>query len=206
MSKTMNCPACGAPLTIKNRFVKMVTCDFCGQISVMSNTGLDPTGRKATLVELPSALYIDATGKIEGREFRVMGRLRYQYDAGYWDEWFVTFEGDQPGWLVEDEGTFILHHKQTIKSALPPYDSVRVGSVVPVSGYQVFVTEKREAVIAGSEGQLAFTVLPGEQVKYLDGGSGGELVSIEYTSDEIELLVGREIPRDAVVIQEEKYW
>jgi len=162
MAKRMSGPACSAPLTIKHRFVKLVTCDFCGQVSLVHATGLDPTGRTAKLAQLPSPLYVDATGQLEGRRFRVIGRLRYRYASGMWDEWFLTFENDRPGWLVEDEGEYTFYVKETVRGYVPPFESVSVGSVATIAGRQVFVTEKGEAFIDGGEGQLAFTILPGE--------------------------------------------
>jgi hypothetical protein len=105
MTQQKNCPTCGAPLDIENRFVKLATCDFCSSTLLVHDKGLDPTGRTSKLVELPSILYIDATGTLWDKPFKVLGRLRYQAEGSYWDEWFLTFEGgDQPGWLVEDEG------------------------------------------------------------------------------------------------------
>lgn len=206
MSQSLSCPACGAPLRIDNRFVRMVTCDFCGQVSLRNEQGLDPTGRTAKLVELPSLLYVGARGTLRGRRFEALGRLRYQYDGGFWDEWFLTFEGDRPGWLVEDEGTLRFYVKQTLTGTLPPWDSVAVGTTLPVGGKQVFVTERGRATIAGGEGQLAFTILPGEPVQYLDGSSGDNIVSIEYAPEEIEFSVGFAVPPDAIVVDEESYW
>lgn len=204
--KKMSCPACGAPLSIKHRFVKMVTCDFCGQLSLMTDQGLDPTGRTAKLVQLPSLLYVDATGTLKGQRFRVMGRLRYQYDAGYWDEWFMTFEGDKPGWLVEDEGSYTFYVKRALTSPIPPFESIEVGATIPIANQRLFVTEKGRAKIVGGEGQLAFTVLPGEEVAYLNGSSGSNLVSVEFTEDEIDYLVGREIAHEEIVVDEEDYF
>ena len=205
MAVSKNCPACGAPLDIKNRFVKVVTCDFCGQTLLLKDTGLDPTGRVAKLTDLPSLLYIDAAGTLFGRTFQVIGRLRYQYDAGYWDEWFLTFQGDTPGWLVEDEGTYKLYKKSILTSAIPSFDKIRVGSTIQVGERQVFVTEKGEANITGGEGQLAFNILPGEEVRFIDGNSGEEQVSLEFTSREIELLVGRAVPAAELIIDEEDW-
>ena len=200
-----SCPACGAPLNISNRFVKMVTCEFCGQVMLLKDTGLDLTGRVAKLVELPSKLYIDATGSLWGKNFQVLGRLRYQYDSGMWDEWFLTFDDDQPGWLVEDEGTFVLYNKARLTSSIPPFAQVRVGSTIQVGNRQVFITQKGEANIVGGEGQLAFNILPGDEVRYLDGNSGQEQVCIEYTSNEIELLVGRAVPHADLIVEEEDW-
>jgi len=205
MPDSMRCPGCGAPLSIKHRFVKMVTCDFCGLVSLVSDTGLDPTGRKAKLAQLPSQLYVDASGKLEGRQFRVMGRLRYRYESGYWDEWFLAFEDDEPGWLVEDEGEYTFYVKETLREAVPPFEAVSAGDVVRVAGRQVFVTEKGKASIAGGEGQLAFTIVPGEEIKYLDGASGEEMVSLEYATDEIELSVGRAVAHDDLVVDKDEF-
>jgi len=204
--KSLSCPSCGAPLNISNRFVKMVTCEFCDHVMLLKDDGLDPTGQVAKLAQLPSPLYLDATGTIQGKSFQVLGRLRYQYDAGMWDEWFISLEGEQPGWLVEDEGTYTLYHKATLTSPLPPFEEIRVGSVIKVADREMFVTEKGEANIVGGEGQLAFTILPGEEVKYVDGNSGQDQISIEYTTDEIEYLVGRPIEPSELVVEEEDYW
>jgi hypothetical protein len=205
MAERMSCPACNAPLTIQHRFVKMVTCDFCGQVSLVQEKGLDPTGRTAKLAQLPSPLYIDATGKLGGRPFRVMGRLRYEYPSGMWDEWFLTFEDDRPGWLVEDEGEYTFYVKETYTGSIPPFESISVGSTVQIAGRKVFVTEKGKALIAGGEGQLAFTILPGEEVGYVDGTSGSERVSVEYAEDEIEISVGSSVARDELVVDEEVF-
>lgn len=205
MADSKACPSCGAPLDIKNRFVKMITCDFCGQSLLLKDTGLDPTGRTAKLVELPSKLYIDAQGTISGTPFEVLGRLRYQYDSGMWDEWFIMLEGKQPGWLVEDEGTFKLYQKTTLSGAIPPFEQIRVGSTIDLGNKQVFVTEKGEANIVGGEGQLAFNILPGDEIRYLDGNSGSEQVSIEYTSSEIELLTGKAVPAAEIIVEEEDW-
>jgi hypothetical protein len=206
MAKKMSCPSCGAPLNITNRFVKMVACDFCAQTLLLTDSGLDPTGKTAKLADLGSPLYIDATGTLRGQKFQVLGRLRYQYDSGIWDEWFLTFDGiNKPGWLVEDEGEHTFYHKETLTSAVPPFDKVAVGQVYAISGREVFVTQKGTAKILGGEGQLAFTITPGETVRYLDGNSGAEQISIEYTKDEIEFLVGWAVGPDDLKVDEEEF-
>lgn len=205
MIENLSCPSCMAPLDIKHRFVKLVTCDFCGHVSILRDNGLDPTGQTAELAQLPSLFYVDATGTINGRAFRVMGRLRYQYESGFWDEWFLTLENDRPGWLVEDEGEYTFYVKKSLSGAVPPYHEVAVGSTVTIDNRSVFVTEKGQATIAGGEGQLAFTILPGEQINYVDGTSDGDLVSVEYAEDEIEFSIGRSIARDAIQVDEEDY-
>ena len=202
MPEKLSCPACGAPLTIQNRFVKLVTCDFCQQVSLVHDQGLDPTGQTAKLIEIPSMIYVDAIGSLSGRRFSVVGRLRYQYTDGQWDEWFLVFEDGEPAWLVEDEGEFALYSKAAITGPAPEFETTAVGTTISVSGRTVYVTEKGRAEYAGSEGQLAFTAVPGQRVRYLDGNSGAELISLEYTEDEIELSVGRTVSAEELEIDE----
>lgn len=197
-----HCLSCGAPLETGSRFAKVITCDFCGQVMLLKRGLLEDTGRRAALVDLPSKLYLDALGTLDGRAFRVLGRLQYVYDDGQWTEWFVLLDEEDPAWLVEDEGTYILYHKQTLTGSVPPFESARVGEPLSVNGQTLLVTEKGEARIAGAEGQLAFRILPNEQVQYIDGTSGSEVASLEYATDEVEFLTGHPVEPDAIVVED----
>lgn len=193
-----SCPSCGATLEIENRFSKVVMCVYCGQSSAISPAGLDPTGEKALLADSPSIFSIGASGSMvlasKGRlSFKVLGRLRYKYDGGFWDEWFLEFTDGQKLWLQEDEGEFTAFEKESLTSPLPPFEQISVGSVIPINGLSVFVTEKSTAVIAGGQGELLFKTTPGMSAMCVDGNAGGKLVSIEQTPEEICLSVGEEI-------------
>ena len=199
-----HCPTCGAPLRIRNRFVRVVTCEFCGGVSLYDGAHLDPTGRTAGLVELPSPLYLDATGQVGRRPFRVLGRLLYEYDGGLWTEWFLDVEGAGRAWLVEDEGTFSISQLQEDADA-PPFESVRPGQTVRIAGRDVFVDEVGEATVVGGEGQLGAEILPGETIRYVDGSAGEEEVSVEYAEAGAEVFVGRPVPREVLEVDEEVY-
>jgi hypothetical protein len=204
VSDLHHCPSCGAPLRIRNRFVRVVTCEFCGSVALYDGVHLDPTGRTAGLVDLPSPLYLDATGRIGGRPFRVLGRLLYEYDGGLWHEWFLEVDRAGQAWLVEDEGTFSVLQAQR-DAAAPPFESVRVGETVRVAGRDVFVDEVAEATVVGGEGQLGVEILPGETLGYVDGTAGEDEVSVEYAEAGPEVFVGRPVPREALQVDPETY-
>ena len=204
MPEAHHCPSCGAPLAIRNRFVTVVTCEFCGGVSLYDGAHLDPTGRTAQAVQVPSPLYLDATGTVGGRPFRVLGRLVYEYDGGLWTEWFLEIEGAGRAWLVEDEGAFSLVQRRDDVEA-PPFESVRPGDTVRTGDLDVVVDEVGHATVVGAEGQLGAQILPGEAVRYVDGASGQDEVSFEYGETEVEVFVGRAVPREAVVVDDETY-
>lgn len=199
MSQSFSCPSCSAPLEVEHRFSRVVICQYCNQTSEISPAGLDPTGKAPALVASPSILSLGATGQLLGKPFRVLGRLRYQYDGGFWDEWFCDHDGGQI-WLQEDDGEFTAFTKETLKTPVPDFYEVGVGSSINVNDRSIFVVEVCESIIAGGEGELYFRVSPGMEANCVDGNSDGEIYSIEYTPEEINLSRGREVPRSQIVV------
>ena len=204
MDETFHCPTCGAPLRIRNRFVKAITCEFCGHVALYDGVRLDPTGRTASLALLPSPLYLDATGRLGNTDFRVIGRLVYEYDGGVWQEWFLDLGGDSRAWLEEDEGQFTLLEKQPLAEA-PPFETVRVGERLRLAGRDVTVNEIGEATIVSAEGQFGTQILPGEAVAYVDAATSDEEVGLEYGEREVELFVGRPVPREALTVDPDPF-
>ncbi len=199
-TQELSCPACSAPLAVENRFSRVVICQYCGQTSQISSSGLDPQGQATTLVPAPSRLHVGASGRLNGEAFRALGRLRYQYDGGFWDEWFCQTAGGQSIWLQEDDGELTAYRKQALTSPVPAFEDIRVGSMIPLNGASMFVTERCEAMIAGGEGELFFSITPGETVNCVDGNAAGDLLSIEFTPDEINLSSGLPIAATALII------
>src|SRR3989339_777259 len=195
--KTINCPSCGAQLKLKYRFSKMVGCPYCGQNIYLTNDGLTPVGDKVVLADYGSVLGVGKTGKIKDQTFEVLGRMRFDYEDGFWDEWILVLNGnwDKEYWLQEDEGDYVLFSKENIKGEIPAFSESAVGVVVSINTRQIFIAEKNTAKVNGGEGELPFQVQPGEQADFIDGISYGEglPVSIEYMPGETALNIGKVI-------------
>lgn len=191
----LNCPNCGGSLAVENQFIRTVTCRFCGSnFLVNGSDGLDPTGKSASLANYPSRLSVGMNGKARGRGFKVLGRIRYMYPEGFWEEWQVAWDdGAPPDWLEEDEGLWTVYRREKVKSEIPPHDQVRVGGKVKINNYDVFVTEKRTAKVAGSEGQFSSVFPLSGTFGYFQGTANGKSVSVNYWTDEIEISVGDEL-------------
>jgi hypothetical protein len=162
---------------------------------------LQQRGKAASLVDYPSRVQVGMTGTLRGRGFRVLGRVRYTYDSGFWEEWQITWDDSAPpDWLEEDEGNWLLYRKERVKSAIKPWAEVSVGNTLKVNDYDVFVTEKREGQMAGFQGQFS-SVLPLEgKFGYFTGAADDKIVSINYWEDEIELSIGEELNWNEVTI------
>lgn len=199
---SLKCPSCGAPLPIEHRFVRMVACQYCQTVSEVTDTGLDPTGKMAKLAPLPTRFRVGQAGKLRGRSFQVLGRVRYSYDDGVWDEWYLAFDDGDAGWLEEEDGEYTLSKGEKLRTPVPAFEEIRVGSRIDVNGYPFFVTERCRARVAGAEGQLFYRAAPGKPVSFVEGNVGGKVAYLEYSADEIEFGIGEPLPRQDVVLED----
>jgi hypothetical protein len=195
MNQPINCPSCGATLRLQLHAAKMVVCHYCGQTSFLNAGRWQAQGEKTVLADYGSLLALGRTGKLKGKPFRVLGRVRMSYEGGFWDEWLLQLDNGTTGWLQEDEGDFVLFMPSHQSGVLPTYPSLKVGKTYKVGEYIFFVMEKNQMKVLGSEGELPYQVLPGHAGAYVEGVSvgKGKPISLEYLGDEIALNLGTDI-------------
>jgi hypothetical protein len=201
--KTFNCGNCGAPLSVESAYTKSIICPYCDTTNAIEDKGLNPQGKMAKLSEAPSIFAIGRTGAIKGKKFRVLGRLRYGYEDGFWDEWFLAFDDGRMGWVTEEEGECSLFFKELITSPID-INKLRVGTTVSVAGKKVFITEISDAEILGGEGELHYRVRPHTKLVHYEGNAGGKLVSIELWEKELEIHNGEPVSYSNITVNKEE--
>lgn len=194
----VQCPTCGAPTELHNRFVRVVRCESCGQAYSLTRDGVDPAGKIAALTDWMTPLRVGAVGTLAGRPLRVLGRVRYAWERGTWDEWYALLD-DAFVWVHEDEGELAVV-RPTPLGTPPRFEALRVGATVPVDGQPVYVTERRRARVEGFEGQVPRAILPGAELAYVDGRRGGEVVMLEFLATGVELFTGETVDIDDVEV------
>jgi hypothetical protein len=106
---------------------------------------------------------IMTTGRFSGVGFTVLGRIRWGWTNGSWNEWLVLFDDNTWGWLGELMGDFMLLREQPLDlwgdsslSKLVAGASPRLGERVDIGGLTYTVTDIKRATILASEGDLPF--------------------------------------------------
>ena len=201
MSLTVQCPSCGSPVELAHRNVKIVQCSACDTVSAIDKDGVDPLGKTATLTDFFSALTIGAIATVQGRRFQALGRLRFEYADGYWDEWYLYFDDGSDAWLVEDEGELTLVNPVPVPGQPPHPSTLRAGETFELPGHTVYVTEVGQAKIVGMEGQIPRGHFIGLTMDYLDATSNGQSFMLEFTNSEVECFVGHDIAFDDIQLE-----
>ena len=195
MKTSMSCPACGAALKLENRFQQVINCSYCGS-TVNITTRADD--QAVTLNTTVSRFRVGLKASLYSRPFEVKAHVRFVYEEGAWDEYYLVFSDGKIGWLQEDEGLLILFSKQVLESSILSAEDIQVGTIIEVNDQPFFVTEKIKAVIASVSGELPYKIYTGSACLCVDGNVAGKPYALEIYPDEISLSKGEIINLSAL--------
>ncbi len=187
---TATCPSCEGTLNITAQNSKMVTCNYCSMISYINAGNLTMIGQKSFFVDYGSMLKLGKKGKIYHIDIEVIGRLRIDYEDGFFDEWYLNTP-QSTKWLSEDEGKFLFFtdSKTLNDPTVLNLPQIIVGSFFEFQGLKLFIKEQCNAKINGGEGELPFKIQPNQPVNFVDCLYYQKLYSFEFLN-EIELHIG----------------
>jgi ribosomal protein S27E len=179
-SNRLQCPGCGVPIEADARFSHFHVCPQCHSASVLDEKAARLSGKMAVLAQTPGPLHVGATGRIGKQVFRVLGRVRYGYEAGFWDEWFLQLGEDRTGWVSEDGDDFTLERHTDLPRSKLRYETIEPGQEIRIGRTRYHVDEKGVARLEGGEGELPFEITAGEEVPFLDLTSEETFATVEF--------------------------
>ncbi len=198
----MYCPSCGAPVEADQRFAHLVVCPYCHSSFVLDEKAARIAGTMSLLPKTGSPLFVGATGTLMKRKFSILGRVRYGWERGFWDEWFVGFEDGSMAWISEDESNFTLETWSDMDKPPAEFDEVMPGDSVTIGGMNFHIDEKNCAICEGGEGQLPFEIEKGEVIPFLDLSADQGFGTIEYEPDgNTRVFVGRRLEMSEIELE-----
>ncbi len=186
--KTLNCPQCGDVLDIHFKWTKLTQCPSCKSSIFLEDASVKLIGESSVLSPEPSLLKIHDPITIENKNYLPLGKIRYSYGRGFWEEWFLKGEKNREFWLSIDEGDFALQERVAVSL---PFKSPRI--VKAGKSYGLYVaTEVGKGVCVGFEGELPLPIQIDQTYHYIHlSRGGGELVTVEFIDDKIETFNGK---------------
>ena len=191
MAITLTCPSCGNQINQITRSPQIVVCPACNTTNFLQNGKLEDVGKSAVLTDMPSIFAIGRTFRHKDWRFTPVGRVRYDYGDGWWDEWFVRSDNGTESWVSVDEGEIAIETLVQENLNVPPFEKLSVGGVLVINRIRMTVIEKNTCTMVGAQGELPFRVVPGEKYGYVDLlGPKRASFTIEYQTGGIECYKG----------------
>ncbi len=200
----INCPSCGAGHDIRNPGIVTIVCEYCGNAVYWDEKKVESAGKQSILPEGFSRLYRGGTGTLKNRRFFVLGRVRYSFGNGFWDEWFLEFSGQSIGWLTEDNHEFALETRCRVKR-LPAFSALSPGFRLTVRDIPFVIEEVGNAECLGVEGDLPIAAQSGETYRFADASSpdGKHTLGLEFDDDQPGVYFGEWIKYSDIRMDDE---
>lgn len=203
---TIGCPQCGAPIEVRDRFSHAAVCDHCQSSVEFGADAARVRGRMSVLPAGSSTIVTGVGGRFEGRDFRVLGRIRYGWERGYWDEWFLGFEDGEAAWLSEEAGALKLTRPAPVSVDLSAVRAMEVGGSLRLAGSRWRISERGQAKVDGAEGQVPYVAEQDAEIEFVDLNSDdGGAATVEFGLESGgRLFVGRPVQPDELHFERQR--
>jgi hypothetical protein len=148
-------------------------------------------GKMADLQDELTPLQVGCTGKYDGKQFELIGRLKVGYSEGFWNEWYALFDKEKTGWLAEAQGFYAMCFPISAPK-IPAKESIQPGMSIDLSPAGIFQIEDiHSAKCIFSEGELPVDASQGRESVSVDlTGDDDQMATIEYASDSVRVFAG----------------
>lgn len=198
----VNCPSCGGNVQLRDKQgTAMVTCEFCDAVLDVTIPGTAQLLYRSEQQKLPFPIAIGATGKLVGTEWTVIGRVRYREDdpTGVWVWNELQLFNPQRGYafLALEDGHWMFFEKLEHRVNIDPrFAAMKQSFYMFGQRYKVF--ERSRAYIDYVEGELSWVARLGDTIGYMDAVRPPQMISAEWTQNEMEWTMGRYLPPEEV--------
>lgn len=199
MALTVNCPNCGAAVVFRSAALPAVVCSYCNSMLARSDAGVAVVGVSAPLPFDVSPIQLGVRGRFESRGFEVIGRIRWGWTDGSWNEWMLLFDDGSTGWLGDAMGQFTLLRERPkvdvrdrgLRGAVEG-GTVFPGSEVMVDGTNWTIADARDAICIAAEGELPFQPRQGYKLYSVDlKRADGSCASLQRDEAGVDFYRGR---------------
>src|SRR3954447_10549815 len=198
------CPNCGAEVVFRSAALPARVCDYCRTMVVRSGESISAVGKAAELPFDVSPFQIGTRGRFEQQGFEIIGRVRWGWTGGSWNEWLLLFDDGSNAWLGEAMGQLMLLRerpladiKDEVIEGLASGASIPIGTDATVDGETLIVSDARDATCTAAEGELPFTAPAGWTIFSVDFRSAsGRCASLQRDGKEADFYDGRYVTLD----------
>jgi hypothetical protein len=171
---------------VRGASLPYATCPYCQTLILRQGLDIEDVGKVAVLPFDVSPIQLGTTLMAEGRSMVVVGRVRWAWTGGSWNEWLAMADSGAQYWLAEAAGMFMLTAEwpqlldRAEVRAFAEGGTLTPGDVIEVDGRQLFASDIKQVECLGSEGDLPIPTQIGMKMTSVDFRSAsGEVLSLQ---------------------------
>lgn len=194
------CPSCGAPVPVRSAALPYVTCPYCQTLIRREGEGLEAIGKAAVLPFDVSPIQLETRGTWRGIGFTVVGRVRWGWGDGSWNEWLLDCSDGTVRWLGEAMGSFMVTAERPDVLALPGArefasgGALTAGTYISFDGEHFQTSDIKQATCLGSEGDLPMPTPAGRMMTSIDcRAPSGAVLSLQRDEEGASAWVGESL-------------
>jgi predicted RNA-binding Zn-ribbon protein involved in translation (DUF1610 family) len=185
--KEFNCPQCGDTLSLYFKHTKLIQCASCKSTIFLEDEAVHLSGERSVLAPEMSILTLNTPFFYQEKRYLPLGKIRYSYGRGFWEEWWIKGQEDKY-WLSVDEGDLVLQQRVDVDYPNDFFSKLHVGLHTRDDWV---VTELGEARCDGFAGSLPKRVSIGSTYHYAHlSGKNARLRTLEFFDDALEAYEG----------------
>lgn len=190
--KTFPCPACGAPVKFTSGVAISQVCPYCQSLLIRTDLGAEYAGEKAKLIDDASPFQIGTEGKWNGVTFTLLGRLRFGWAKGFWDEWFAWSDDGAKNWLADAQGFLSYFQEQEVVDlGQDPPANWKPGDRKTIANRIWSVKDIKSVHLIGAMGELPVIAREGRKSLSIDlEGEGSTCATVEVSPDGARVFTG----------------
>ncbi len=196
-SAELSCPSCGAPVPLVSAALPYAVCGHCQTLILREGDDLKAVGKSAVLPFDVSPIQIGTRGTADNQRFEVIGRVRWGWSDGSWNEWLLQV-GAGTAWLGEAMGLYVITAEapELLETPLGRQfaggGDVPLGATIDVAGAHFTATDIKQAHSLGGEGQLPFPCPADWTMTNIDFRSeAGGALSLQRDGNGVSAWLGR---------------
>ncbi|QGP80373.1 DUF4178 domain-containing protein [Sphingobium sp. CAP-1] len=204
--QSVACPTCGAEVSFRSPALPVRVCDYCRTLVVRYSQSAQAMGEAAVLPFDISPIQIGTEGHCFDQSFQIIGRVRWGWTDGAWNEWLMLLADGSHAWLGEAMGQFMALREVELGGSqarvlrrLMNGTNVLPGESGTIAGHNYEVADIRTIHCLGCEGELPFTAPSGWEALSVDfRNADGRCASFQKDAHGPTLYVGHYVTLTAL--------
>jgi len=189
IEEQLNCPQCGYALSLYFKHTKLIQCESCKSTIFLEDEAATVWGDSSVLAPEISILELHKPFFFEQKTYLPLGKIRYSYGRGFWEEWWVKDTKNNTYWFSVDEGDLVFQQKVEVTYPDSLFERLHLG-LITSDGW--VVTELGEAKCEGFAGSLPKTIVVGSSYAYAHlSGKDAKLRTLEMLEGKLEVYEGK---------------